>query len=333
MRSHHALAELAEAQHGVVSFRQLRELGFSKGHISRSFEAGRLRRIHRGVYAVGHARLSDHGRCLAAVMACGYGAVLSHHSAAWLWGFLPRCPHEASVTTPNRGHRRRRIRIHRAAALSSRDRMEQQGIPVTSPPRTLLDLGATATARELTSAVDRCRRLGRLDLDAIDSLLARHQTVGGNRLKQTLSLYRKPVFDRARSELLFLDALENEGLPLPMLNCWVDRWEIDAYWPTERFAVEVDGWDTHGSRQAFEDDRLRVEEIKLTGIDCIRISARRIETHPKQVARRIGTFLARRRVGENRTQLSPHTGDNCVRSTQRRRQFPAVGAGCGVGGI
>jgi hypothetical protein len=177
--------------------------------------------------------------------------------------------------------------------------VERQGIPVTSVARTLLDLGATATARELTSAIDRARRLGRLDLVSLDALLARHgHTVAGKRLQRALSLYRKPVFDRARSELLFLDALEKEGVSLPVLNCWVDKWEIDAHWETERFAVEVDGWETHGSRQAFEDDRLRLEEMKLAGIDCIRISARRIETHPKQVAQRIGTFLSRRRAGE-----------------------------------
>lgn len=298
MRSHHLLAELAETQHGVVSFRQLRELEFSKGHISRAFEAGRLRRIHRGVYAVGHARLSDHGRCHAAVLACGDGAVLSHHSAAWLWGFLPRCPAEPAVTTPSRGHRRHGIRVHRAAALSTRDRAVGEGIAVTSAARTLLDLGAVATARDLTSAIDRARRLGHLDLDSLDGLLARHgRTIAGKRLRQALALYRKPVFDRARSELLFLDALEKEGQPPPVLNCWVEKWEIDAYWEAERFAVEVDGWKTHGSRKAFEDDRLRLEEMKLAGIDGIRISARRIETHPKQVAQRIGTFLARRRAG------------------------------------
>jgi len=297
MRSHSALAELAEAQHGVASFRQLRELGFSKGHISRAFEADRLWRIHRGVYALGHARLSDYGRCYAAVLACGDGAVLSHHAAAWLWGFLPRCPSEPAVTTPSRGHRRRGVRVHRAATLSSRDRVTREGIPVTSAARTLLDLGAVATARDLTSAIDRARRLGRLDLDSLDTLLARHgRTVAGKRLKRALALYRKPVFDRARSELLFLDALEKEGQRLPVLNCWVEKWEIDAYWEAERFAVEVDGWETHGSREAFEDDRLRLEEMKLAGIDCIRISARRIETHPKQVAQRIGTFLARRRA-------------------------------------
>jgi predicted transcriptional regulator of viral defense system len=298
MRSHHALADLAEAQHGVVSFRQLRELGFSKGHISRAFEAGRLRRIHRGVYAVGHARLSEHGKCHAAVLACGTGAILSHHSAAWLWGLLPRCPKEASITTLGRGHRRRDIRAHRTAALASGDRVIRDGIPVTSISRTLLDLGAVGTMRELAGAIDRARRLGRLDLDALDALLSRHRrTVAGKRLGGALELYRKPVFDRARSELLLLNALEQEGESLPVLNCWVEKWEIDAYWESERFAVEVDGWETHGTRRAFEDDRLRLEEMKLAGIDCIRISARRIETHPRQVAQRIRTFLSRRRTG------------------------------------
>ena len=177
--------------------------------------------------------------------------------------------------------------------------MIRAGIPVTSVARTLLDLGAVATARDLTSAIDRARRLGRLDLESVDAILTRHgRTVAGQRLKQALTLYRKPVFDRARSELLFLEALEKVGHRLPVLNCWVEKWEIDAYWEAERFAVEVDGWEAHGSRQAFEDDRLRLEEMKLAGIDCIRISARRIETHPQQVAQRIGTFLARRRAGE-----------------------------------
>jgi len=183
--------------------------------------------------------------------------------------------------------------------LSTGDRVVREGIAATSAARTLLDLGAVATTRDLTSAIDRARRLGQLDLDDLDRLLARHRrNVAGKRLKRALALYRKPVFDRARSELLFLDALEKEDQPLPVLNCWVEKWEIDAYWEAERFAVEVDGWETHGSRKAFEDDRLRLEEMKLAGIDGIRISARRIETHPKQVAQRIGTFLARRRAGE-----------------------------------
>lgn len=297
MRSHHDLAELAESQHGVVTFRQLRTLRFSKGHISRAFEAGRLRRVHRGVYAVGHGCISPHGRCLAAVLACGEGAVLSHHSAAWLWGLLPRCPMEATVTVPSQGHRRRGIRVYRVAGLSSAERAIRDGIPVASVERTLLGLGGAGTARELASAVDRTKRRDRLDLDALDALLLRYgHTIAGKRLANALALYRKPVYDRARSELLFIDALEGEGVSLPTLNCWVGKWEIDAYWEAERFAVEVDGWESHGSREAFESDRLRIEEMKLAGIDCIPVSARRIEREPEQVAKRLRTLLTRRRA-------------------------------------
>lgn len=132
-------------------------------------------------------------------------------------------------------------------------------------------------------------------------LQRRARVPGAAQLKQTLALYRKPVFDRARSELLFLDAIEKEGECLPVLNTWVGRWEIDAYWEAERFAVEVDGWETHVSREAFENDRLRQGEMKLAGIDSIRISARRIETEQARVAKRIRTFLTRRRTELTRT--------------------------------
>jgi predicted transcriptional regulator of viral defense system len=301
MRSHSRLADLAEEQYGVVSYRQLRELGFSKGHVYRAHEADRLRRIHRGVYAVGHAELSAHGRCRAALLAFNDSAVLSHRSAGWLWGLFPACREEVDVTFAGKG-RRKGIRIHRVMAISDRDTATLQRIPATSLPRTLFDLAATEPKRELERAVDRARRRNLLDLSAIDQMLRRRARVSGAaQLKQALVLYRKPVFDRARSELLFLDALEKEGERLPVLNTWVGEWEIDAYWEAERFAVEVDGWETHGSRQAFENDRLRQEEMKLVGIDSIRISARRIETEPKQVAQRIRTFLARRRTELQRT--------------------------------
>jgi predicted transcriptional regulator of viral defense system len=301
MRSHSRLADLAEEQYGVVSYRQLRELGFSKGHVYRAHEADRLRRVHRGVYAVGHAELSAHGRCRAALLAFNDEAVLSHHSAGWLWGLFPSCRSEIDVTFPGKG-RRKGIRIHRVMAISDRDTATLARIPVTSLPRTLFDVAASEPKRELERAVDRAKRRDLLDLDAIDRLLRRRARVpGAAQLEQALDLYRKPVFDRARSELLFLDALEKVGERLPVLNIWVDNWEIDAYWPAERFAVEVDGWESHGSRKAFENDLLRQEEMKLAGIDCIRVSARRIETKPQQVAERIRTLLAQRRATLSRT--------------------------------
>lgn len=295
MRSHSRLTNLAERQYGIVSYRQLRELGFSKGHVYRAHEADRLRRIHRGVYAVGHSQLSPYGLCRAALLAFNDNAVLSHRSAGWLWGLFSVCRKEVDITFAGKGCRKG-IRIHRVIAIADRDVATLNRMHVTTVPRTLLDIAASEPKRELNRAVDRARRRNLLDLDTMDRMLERRLRVpGAAQLKQALDLYRKPVFDRARSELLLLDALEKEGERLPVLNSWVGKWEIDAYWESERFAVEVDGWETHGSREAFENDRLRQEEMKLAGIDSIRISARRIETEPQQVAKRIRTLLAQRR--------------------------------------
>jgi len=197
---------------------------------------------------------------------------------------------------PSKGHHRRAIRVYRTAGLPDRDTAIVERIPVTSAARTLFDLTGVVSARDRARAIDRAKRLGQLNLDALDAIIARRSRSAEARLlRETLSLYRKPFHDRARSELLFIDALEREGLPLPTMNCWVEKWEIDAYWETERFAVEVDRWETHGSREAFENDRLRQEEMKLAGIDSIRISARRIEKEPQQVARNLRALLLRRR--------------------------------------
>jgi hypothetical protein len=145
--------------------------------------------------------------------------------------------------------------------------------------------------------VDRARRRGKLDLGAIDRALERRpRSFVTERLEDVLRLYRRPVVDRARSELLFLDAIADVGLSLPRINTFEAGYEIDAYWEAERFAVEVDGWETHGSREAFENDRLRQEDLKLAGIDSIRITARRIEQEPRAVARRLKLLLARRRT-------------------------------------
>jgi len=126
-------------------------------------------------------------------------------------------------------------------------------IPVTAIHLTLLGVAATQPEKTLSDVVDKAKRRGVLNLESIDSFLARRsRSLGTAQLKGALNLYRDPVFDRARSELLFLDLVKQAGLPRPALNKWVDEFEIDAYWETERFAVEVDGWDTHGTRRAFE---------------------------------------------------------------------------------
>jgi hypothetical protein len=144
VRHHDGLARLAGEQHGVVGHQQLLELGYSQTAIGRGVESRRLHRIHRGAYAVGNPKPSNHGRCLAAVLACGRDAMLSHDSAAWLWGLRSRCPSRTEVTLPARGHRRRGIHIHHSTILESVDRAIREGIPTTSVARTLLDCRKSA---------------------------------------------------------------------------------------------------------------------------------------------------------------------------------------------
>jgi hypothetical protein len=296
MRSHAALAELARIQYGVVSFRQLRELGFSKGAIWRAREAGRLHPLHQGAYAVGHLAVSDHGRCMAAVLACGARAALSHDSAAWLWGFLRVCPAEPEVSVPNAGRPRPGIGAHRVRPFALNEVGWLEGIPVTSAARTLLDLAARDRGRHLQQAIEKAKRLGRLDLGKIDDILLRRRGAPGTRrLREGVEIYRDPAFSRARSELLFLDLVKRAGLQRPALNTFVAGYEIDAYWELERFAVEVDGWDAHRTREAFEADPVRQEDLKLAGIDSIRITARRIEREPEVVGQRLRRLLTRRR--------------------------------------
>lgn len=296
VRQHVEMARLAGRQYGVVSHFQLAELGYSEAAIARAVRAGRLHRMLRGAYAVGHAGVSSHGRCLAAVLACGNGALLSHDSSGWLWGLTDLCTNPPHVTVPIRGHRRPGVRIHHSTILESEDLTEFERIPTTSVARTLLDLAGDRRGKGLDRLVEKAERLGLLDIDSLDSLLGRaggHP--GRSGLRSAIALYRDPAFNRARSERLFLDLVSRAELPRPAMNTFVAGHEIDAYWEEERFAVEVDGWGTHRTRAAFERDPLRIEDLKLAGIDAIRVTARRIEREPDVVGKRLRILLERRR--------------------------------------
>ncbi|HEX6455399.1 MAG TPA: type IV toxin-antitoxin system AbiEi family antitoxin domain-containing protein [Solirubrobacterales bacterium] len=275
MRSHEALARLAAQQYGLVTHVQLLRLGFSSARIGRSSKAMRLHRVHRGVYAVGHEVLSDHARCLAAVLASGRGAVLSHAAAAWLWGLLPTCPAVVDVSVPSHGGRREGIALHHSSTLIPEEHGRMMGIPVTALPRTLLDVAATGSPRLTWNAVERAERRDLLDLAQIDAMLKRRRGHrGAARLRKALEIYRDPAFYRARSERLFRRIVKRFGLPKPLINTWVGKFEIDAYWKRERFAVEIDGWETHRTRRAFESDRRRAIEMKLAGIAGSRVKTR-----------------------------------------------------------
>lgn len=294
--AHGPLAELAERQHGVVSIRQLTGLlGYSRSAVSRAVIAGHLHRLHRGVFAVGHTRISLHGECLAAVLASGPRALLSHLSAAWLWGVSSAPPAPFAVTTPVRRKPRPPIRLHEARFIAAEDRALREGIPVTSLVRTLLDLAATVRFEWLEKMVERSEDLGLFDLREVEDLLAR--TVGHHghgKLRRAIALYKPTSFTRSSLERRFLELCLEAGLPQPRTNYVEHGFELDCYWPEFRFAVELDLFETHGTRAAFERDRKRQEDLLLAGIAMTRVTGPRLEREPDQVIKRVGRLLSAR---------------------------------------
>lgn len=289
------LADLATRQHGVVSARQLARLGFSSSAIGRAVERGRLRRVYRGVYVVGHERSDWHCRCMAALLAAE-PAVASHFSAAWLWGLLRSRAETIHVTTTTCARGRRGFVLHRAP-LDSADRAEREGIPVTGLGRTYLDLAAATSADRLGRFLERGEELQIFDLREVDGALARARGhPGRGPLRRALTIYREdPAFVRSGVEVRFRDLIRSSGLPMPAANFSVAGMELDAYWERERFAVELDVFATHGSRAAFERDREREDDLQLLGIEVLRITDVRLEREPAAVVRRVVAHLERRR--------------------------------------
>jgi predicted transcriptional regulator of viral defense system len=295
-----ALAEMARRQHGVVSIRQLEgPLGFSERSVARAVAAGRLHRIRRGVYAVGHTDLSQRGECLGAVLAVGPGALLSYHSAGWLWGIWRGSPGPLEVTSfvPRHHPAPRGIVRHRARNLVDADRAIIDVIPVTSVARTLLDLASKLRGDQLRRALARAEELGLLDLDAIEAVIERNRGHhGAKRLRYALAIYEPPTFTRSEFERRFVDRLVDSGLPRPATGWNEVGYEIDVYWPERRFGVELDAFETHGTRDAFERDHDRDLDFAISGIKTIRVSERQFRREPDQIATRVATLLARRRA-------------------------------------
>jgi predicted transcriptional regulator of viral defense system/very-short-patch-repair endonuclease len=291
------LAVTATRQHGVVSIRQLESAGFGRSTVTDEVAAGRLHRVHRGVYAVGHMRLGWHGYCLAAVLANAPGAVASHFSAGWLWGLRRNRPSgKFHLTAPTRRHSKQQFVLHHAV-LADEDRDLVEGIPVTSLARTQLDLAAEVSLERVLKMLGRSEDAELLDLRALESVLERcGNHPGRGTLRSALDVY-EPDLAITRSELerRFRELCRQAGLPSPAMNFVVEGYELDAYWPDRRFAVELDVYETHGNRASFEADRVRQEELLLVGIETIRVTGPRLAREPATVIEAVRTLLERRR--------------------------------------
>jgi very-short-patch-repair endonuclease len=275
------IAALADAQHGVVSRSQLSVMGFTKREIDRRIKARRLNGVHSGVYAVGHRVLTVEGRWMAAVLAGGAGAVLSHDSAAAAWDIRPVGAGAIHVTIPRTTGRDRRpgLRIHRSVTLRPEDTTVHRGIPITDPHRTLHDLARTLKGRPLEQAVNRAERL-------IDWPRLQHSAPPS--LQAVLQRYSTHT-TRSELEERFLRLCDDHRIPRPETNTRIEGYEVDFVWPDRRLIVDVDGYEHHRSPAAFAADRERDVTLTAKGWQVMRFTYEHITRRAAWVAGALGT--------------------------------------------
>jgi very-short-patch-repair endonuclease len=288
-----AIAGLASRQHGVVARRQLLRLGLRSGAVDRMVAGGLLHPLHRGVYAVGHTRVSAHGRTLAAVLAFGSRALASHLTAAWLWGLLRDNRAVSDVTVAARGGGKRPgVVLHTPRRLHDEDRAVRDAIPCTSVARTLLDIADERPAL-LPRAYEEAERRRLLDLRSVRRAIERNPGHRGRApLERLVAEAAGPVpVTRSELERAFLELIASEGLPVPVMNAQVlGKYEVDALWPDRRVIVEIDHYATHGHRTAFERDRVRDTELQIAGFRTSRVTDVQM-TRPREVVERMRRLL------------------------------------------
>jgi len=228
---------------------------------------------------------------MAAVLACGPGAVLSHRAAADLHGLRPGSATRIDVTIPGRDRRRRGIAIHRSRTLLERDRTTVDGIPCTSVARTLLDLAEVVDPGSLEKAIERAEILRVFDLAAVQDVLARaNGRSGAARLRAAIAAIATKPPTRNELEQAMFDIWTAARMPRPEVNWWIPLtsgpgYEPDFGWPDLRLIAETDGFETHGTRTAFEQDRRRDQQLAVQGWRVVRFTWRQVIYEPKTVRR------------------------------------------------
>lgn len=282
------VAAVAASQHGVVARRQLIAAGLSAGAIKERTASGLLAPVHRGVYALGAPPRSRSAHFMAAVLAAGDAAAISHISAAHLHGLLPGETARTHVTTPARAGQRPGLRVHHCEPWRPGERVEVDGIPCTSVARTLADVAATEPARRLERAVEQAERRQVFALRALERIMARHRP-GRRALTEALARFSGSTKTRSELEEAFLALVRSAGLPQPELNVSMalgdGRFaEIDALWREARLAVELDSERYHLGRRAFHGDRAKGAELLVTlELRPLRFTDLQIERSPDWV--------------------------------------------------
>lgn len=296
------LASLAATQHGVVSRHQMRAIGLGEGAIAHAIRAGQLHRVFRGVYALGHPNVGEHGRLRAATLACGGRAVLSHRSAGALLRLLDEGPVVIDLIAPGEhGRAIDGVRFHRVRPPRREEVGTVDGIPCTSPARTLVDLAGVVGDWTLGSAFERAAQRRILDIAAIEAAA----DPGRRGIKALMALIEKwrpaaPVAKKGKLksplEARVLPLLLQRGLPAPLLNAPVaianGRIEVDFLWPQHHLVVEADSRDFHATHVAFERDRWRDRELMRAGYSVLRVTHRQAEREAEAVVDTIASRIS-----------------------------------------
>lgn len=291
-----AIAELASRQHGVAALAQLRVLGLSPSAMRKRVEAGRFHRIHAGVFAVGHTALRVEGRWMAAILASGPGAVLSHRPAAALLDLRPHDGLRVDVIAPNRRGRGQEGITPHHQPLSETEITEVSGIPCTTMTRTLIDIAPLVSLGALRRACNQAELRNGVDFSALRAAAAGSRR-GAKALRTVLAdLAPEPELTRSELEERFLDLCRRVGIPRPSVNAVVPvdggALEVDFCWRSQRLIVEADGRRFHGTESAFERDRRRDQQLAVAGWRVIRCTWLQVTREPGDLAGTIEDLLA-----------------------------------------
>ena len=285
-----AIARVARRQDNVVTHDQLFEAGLGRGAIARRLEARTMQSMHRGVYLLGAAPPTHMARARAAVLACGTGAVVSHRSAAEVFGLLPESDGQVDVTVVGRNPGSHvGIRLHRPRALARHHVTKVRGIPVTSIARTICDLAGTETRKVVEVAFQEALYRRVVTVAALAKVLAREPRRKGAAVIR--ALLEDPRMTRSERERALLRLIDAAQLPRPVTNVRLHGHLVDAYWPAEQLVLEFDGWQAHGHRQAFERDRKFDQVMLAHGLRPMRATDRHLTREPVALIARVAQAL------------------------------------------
>jgi very-short-patch-repair endonuclease len=298
-----SVGSLASNQQGVVSREQLRGFGLSDNAISKAMDRGWLRPVFHGVFAVGHEHLTEHGRMLAATLACGEGSVVSHGTAAWIYGMADRRPGKIDVIAPvESGRKIAGIKWRFVPPPVGREVWRRGGVPLTSPARTIVDCAGNLDGPGIDKLIEGASVAGVLDVPAIDRVLdgpRRRNTKLLLRRLEPWRRYRRGIKIRSRMEAKLLPLLTEAALPIPLTNAKLrldgKTYEIDFLWREQKLVVETDGGRFHDNPAAGERDSDRNHALAAAGYHLPRLGWEDLRDRPEQTLGEIARLLRSRR--------------------------------------